>query len=183
MAESTNPPESDPDQYDVPNLKDSRLIGTRGIVIRTHFDPNDEPAWVAFLAALEKLERESISESPDIQIEPDSDSDSEEEEAKGQGDEAAPLDGNDDTEMGDASPAPTSQPLTYESDSIFIVIDPTRQRPYHTLKERLSGASNITLLRLFNDACIAPSPELPANVFERIKPAHRLIDEHGYQVC
>ncbi|KAB5594878.1 hypothetical protein CTheo_1693 [Ceratobasidium theobromae] len=181
LAESINPPESDPDQYDVPNLKDSRLIGTRGIVIRTHFDPNDEPAWVAFLAALEKLERESISESPDIQIEPDSDSDSEEEEAKGQGDEAAPLDGNDDTEMGDASPAPTSQPLTYESDSIFVVIDPTRQRPYHTLKERLSGASNITLLRLFNDACIAPSPELPANVFERIKPAHRLIDEHGYQ--
>ncbi|KAG8716402.1 hypothetical protein FRC11_013385 [Ceratobasidium sp. 423] len=157
-------PGSDP--YDIPNLKDSRVVGTRGIIVRTHLDPNDEPAWNAFLATLERLERESLADISNVQME--SDGDSEDEEA----------DQNEDDEMAEAGPPP----ITYESDAIFTVIDPVKQGTYYALQVRLSNASNIALLRLFNDVSIAPSLSPPDDMPKRIKPGHRLIDEDGFQV-
>ncbi|EUC64975.1 hypothetical protein RSOL_495200 [Rhizoctonia solani AG-3 Rhs1AP] len=153
-------PESDP--YDIPGLKDSRVIGTRGIVVRTHFDSNDEPAWDAFLTILEELERKSLADVPNIQMESDSDSEEDEEE---------------DEEMAKAGPPP----ITYESDAIFTVVDPVKQEAYQAWRDKLSNASNIALLRLFNDASIVPSPSPSATALKRIKPGHRLIDEDGFQ--
>ncbi|CAE6413250.1 hypothetical protein ACGC1H_002960 [Rhizoctonia solani] len=156
-------PESDP--YDIPGLQDSRVIGTRGIVVRTHFDSNDEPAWDAFMTSLEELERKSLADVPNIQMESSNDSE-EDEEGEEEGDD----------EMAEAGPLPI-----YESDAIFTVVDPVKQEAYQAWRDRLSDASNIALLRLFNDASIAPSPSLPATAPKRIKPGHRLIDEDGFQ--
>lgn len=156
---------SESDSNDIPGLKDSRVIGTRGVVVRTHFDSSDEPAWDAFLTSLEELERKSLADVPNIQVESDSDSEDDEE----AGDES----------MNEAGPPP----ISYESDAIFIVVDPVKQEAYRALRDRLSNASNIALLRLFNDASIEPSPSPPPSAPKRIKPGHRLIDEDGFQVC
>ncbi|KAJ1307334.1 hypothetical protein OPQ81_001440 [Rhizoctonia solani] len=158
-------PGSDP--HDIPNLKDSRVIGTRGIVVRTHFDSNDEPAWNAFLKDLEELERKSLADVSGAPME--SDDDSEDDEEADQQDE--------DEEMAEAG----SPPINYESDAIFTVIDPMKQEAYRALRDRLSNASNIALLRLFNDVSIVPSPSPPASAPMRIKPGQRLIDEDGFQ--
>ncbi|KAF8717761.1 Tryptophan synthase beta subunit-like PLP-dependent enzyme, partial [Rhizoctonia solani] len=165
-----------PDPYDILNLKDSRIIGTRGIVVRTHLDSKDEPTWNAFLTTLEDLERKSFGDLPDAQMESDSDSDEEEEE-EGQGEGEETSQRNEDEEMADAG----SKPICYESDALFTIVDPVNKEVYHTLRNKLSNASNITLLRLFNDASIAPSPSLSDNAPKRIKPGHRLIDEDGFQ--
>ncbi|GAB1521742.1 catabolic L-serine/threonine dehydratase [Rhizoctonia solani] len=165
-----------PDPYDIPNLKDSRIIGTRGIVVRTHLDSKDEPTWNAFLTTLEDLERKSFGDLPDAQMESDSDSDEEEEE-EGQGEGEETSQRNEDEEMADAG----SKPICYESDALFTIVDPVNKEVYHTLRNKLSNASNITLLRLFNDPSIAPSPSLSDNAPKRIKPGHRLIDEDGFQ--
>ncbi|CUA75931.1 hypothetical protein RSOLAG22IIIB_01934 [Rhizoctonia solani] len=152
-----------PDPYDIPDLQGSRVIGTRGIVVRTHFDSNDEPAWGAFLKSLEQLERRSLADVSNVQMPMESDSDS--------GEEA------EDEEMVETN----QSPITYGSDAIFIVVDPIKQEAYQALRDRLSNASNIALLRLFNDVSIAPSPSPPASEPKRIKPGHRLIDEDGFQ--
>ncbi|CAE6519288.1 unnamed protein product [Rhizoctonia solani] len=166
-ASMKEPTSFDPgsDTYDIPNLKDSRVIGTRGIIVRTHLHLNDEPAWNAFLTALEGLEKESLADIPSVQMESDSESEDEE------------TDKSEDEEMAEAAPPP----ITYESDAIFTVIDPVRQETYHALRDRLSNASNVAILRLFNDVSIAPSPSPPDNMPKRIKPGHRLIDEDGFQ--
>ncbi|CAE6426959.1 unnamed protein product [Rhizoctonia solani] len=155
------------DPYDIPNLKDSRVIGTRGIVVRTHLDSKDEPAWSKFLTMLEDLERKSLADLPDAQMESDSDSEEEEETDRR----------NEDEEMAEAE----SPPICYESDALFTVVDPVNQEVYHPLRGKLSNASNITLLRLFNDVSVVPSPPLPDNAPKRIKPGHRLMDEDGFQ--
>jgi hypothetical protein len=183
MAEPVNISELDPDPHDIPNLKDSRVIGNRGIVVRTHFEPNDEKAWSIFLAALEELERKSLANMFDNPMESDSESEEEAAEGEDQVDKTSPAGDNADAEMAETELLSAPPPLTYESDAIFVVIDPTKQESHQALKERLSGASNIALLRLFNDASVTPAPDLPPNAPKRIKPGHRLIDEHGYQVC
>ncbi|CAE7204430.1 unnamed protein product, partial [Rhizoctonia solani] len=152
-------PEADP--HDIPGLKDSRVVGTRGVVIRTHFDSNDEPAWNVFLTSLEELERKSLADVPNIQPESSSDGDDDEE--------------SENEEMAEAGPPP----ITYESDAVFTVVDPIKQEAYQPLRDKLSNASNITLLRLFNDVSIALAPSPSASA--RIKPGHRLIDEDGFQ--
>ncbi|CAE6426856.1 unnamed protein product [Rhizoctonia solani] len=159
-----------PDPYDIPGLKDSRVIGTRGIVVRTHLDSEDETIWHTFSAMLEDLERKSLADLPGAQIENDSNSDSEEEEEESDRK-------NEDEEMAEAG----SPPICYESDALFVVVDPVNHEAYHALRDKLSNASNITLLRLLNDVSITSSPTSPDSAPKRIKPGHRLIDEDGFQ--
>ncbi|KAH7341971.1 hypothetical protein B0J17DRAFT_648822 [Rhizoctonia solani] len=155
------------DPYDIPKLEESRVVGTRGIIVRTHFDSDNESAWGAFLITLKEMETKSLADVPNIQAESDSDSED--------GEEADQQ--NEDEEMAEAGPPP----ITYESDAIFTVIDPVNQETYHALRDRLSNASNIALLRLFNDVSVVPSPSLPSDAPKRIKPGHRLIDEDRFQ--
>lgn len=111
----------------------------------------------------------------------DEDSESEDEEGEEQEAPGAGPSKEEDTSMAEDD-QPSTASLAYETDAIFVVIDPTSPNPSQISKELLSDASNIALLRLFNDSSIAPSPPLPAEAPKRIKPGHRLIDENGYQV-
>jgi hypothetical protein len=134
------------------------------------------------LSSLEDLERRSLGIISDSNMDEDSESEEgdegDEKEEKEAGD-AGPSNAGD-TNMTEGDQPSTS--LSYETDAIFVVIDPTRQDLGQTSRELLSDASNITLLRLFNDVFIGPSPPLPADAPKRIKPGHRLIDEDGCQV-
>ncbi|KAG9079003.1 hypothetical protein FS749_008932, partial [Ceratobasidium sp. UAMH 11750] len=139
-----SPFETDPDPHDIPGLNGSGAIGTRGIVVRTHFDPVDQAAWDTFLSSLEDLERRSLSSIADTQDseseEDDDDEHEKEPSATGQGD-------TQDTEMAETD-HPSTTTLTYEADAIFVIVDPTRRELDRTLQESLSNASNLTLLRL-----------------------------------
>ena len=174
-------PETDSDPFDIPGLADSGAIGTRGLVVRTHFDPADDSAWSTFRSTLEDLERKSLSSIADAQMDEDSESEEEDEdEGKGEKEttEAGPSKDEDSSMVEDDQPSTVS--LAYETDAIFVVIDPMNQESGQTSKEVLSDASNIALLRLFNDATIVPSPPAIPGASKRIR--HRLIDEDGYQV-
>lgn len=127
-----------------------------GLLIRTDF--SDEPSWEAFCTRLQDAERELVrgNEGADENasrqpLQPVSVDD--------QGD-----DGDTDSEDEDAPPA------------IFHIVNPS------TPQERavLANASNLTVLRLFNDVDIRPSPTLPHGT-KRINPPNRLVDSHGWQ--
>jgi hypothetical protein len=62
-----------------------------------------------------------------------------------------------------------------EAQRIFTVLDPTDAG----MRSRLSGISNLGVLRLFCDPNIAPAPVRPQDV--RPVPQHRLIDSGGWQ--
>jgi len=179
LAPATNPSsETDSDPFDIPRLADSGAIGTRGLVVRTHFDSIDDSAWSIFRSTLEDLERKSLSSIADTQMDEESESEEEDEE-EGKGKEttgAGPSD--EDTSMTEDN-QPSTISLAYETDAIFVVIDPTSQDSGQLSKEMLSDASNIALLRLFNDATILPSPPVKEGTTKRTR--HRLIDEDGYQ--
>ncbi|KAF8604688.1 hypothetical protein BDV93DRAFT_491993 [Ceratobasidium sp. AG-I] len=181
LAPTTNiSPETNSDPFDIPGLAESGAIGTRGLVVRTHFDSADDPAWSTFRSTLEDLERKSLGSIADAQMDEDSESEDEgEDEGKGEKEtiEAGPSNEEDTSMAEDDQPSTVS--LAYETDAIFVVIDPTSQGPTQTPKDVLSDASNIALLRLFNDAIIVPSPPLMEGAPKRIM--HRLIDEDGYQ--
>lgn len=112
----------------------------------------------------------------------DEESDSEEEdEEEGKGGETtgAGPSNEEDTGMAEDN-QPSTSSLAYETDAILVVIDPASQESGQISKDLLSDASNIALLRLFNDATILPSPPLTEGTTKRT--THRLIDEDGYQV-
>ncbi|KAG8728164.1 hypothetical protein FRC12_021968, partial [Ceratobasidium sp. 428] len=69
--------ETDTDPYDILGLTNSGVVGTRGIVVRTYFDPVDETAWATFLSSLEDLERRSLGSVVDSQMDESSESESE----------------------------------------------------------------------------------------------------------
>ncbi|KAG8766118.1 hypothetical protein FRC12_007076 [Ceratobasidium sp. 428] len=175
--------ETDTDPYDIPGLTNSSVVGTRGIVVRTYFDQVDETAWATFLSSLEDLERRSLGSVVDSQMDESSESESEgeQDDKEQEGESNAPV--QDETQITDAAEKGQhlTTTLTYEADAIFVVVDPTKQERGEVLQGLLAGASNIALLRLFNDALVAPAPGLPANSPKRIKPGHRLIDEDGFQ--
>lgn len=127
------------------------------------------------------MERRSLDSVDDSPMDEDSGSEEEDDGTQEKSDEAASSDAQD--AVMEEADQPTKATLAYETDAIFIVVDPTRQPLGGTSQELLSGASNIKLLRLFNDVSVAPCPPLPTAVPKRIKPGHRLIDEDGFQVC
>ncbi|QRV89498.1 hypothetical protein RhiJN_17516 [Ceratobasidium sp. AG-Ba] len=173
--------ETDPDPNDIPGLADSRAIGTRGIVVRTHFDSAEETAWNNFLSSLEDLERRSLDNIADTQMEEDDESESDEEvdDVQDNSGDAVQSDVHDADMEGGGQPSAIN--LAYATDAIFVVVDPTRRPLGETSQALLSNASNIKLLRIFNDASIAPCPTLPPNAPKRVKPEHRLIDQDGFQ--
>ncbi|KAG8748154.1 hypothetical protein FRC10_008887 [Ceratobasidium sp. 414] len=175
-----SPFETDPDPHDIPGLTESSAIGIRGVVVRTHFDPADQAAWGTFLSSLEDLERRSLSSIADTQ---DSESEGEDDDGEREKGPGTTGQGNaQDTEMAEGD-RPPALALAYETDAVFVIIDPTKQELGRASQESLSNASNITLLRLFNDVLVLPAPLLPANSPKCIKPGHRLIDEDGFRVC
>jgi len=60
---------------------------------------------------------------------------------------------------------------------IFHIIDPPASSHART---ELEGISNLTALRLLNDADVRRIPDPPAGT-KRLKPPNRLVDHHGWQ--
>jgi hypothetical protein len=69
----------------------------------------------------------------------------------------------------------------------FVVIDPSSlSSPFSQLKPRLQNATNLALLRLFNDLDIVPCLSVPEGKRRYkgslgISPSARLVDWHGLQ--
>lgn len=143
------------------------------MIVRTDYS-NDE-AFSQFLETITQSEAEGIeSLFQDEPAEPEATDanpgeqgeESEEEEEEEEGQDAA-----------EAGPQPTGLP-DLES---FIVIDPSApSSPHHQLRQDLTNAANIIILRLFNDVDILPCPPLPQGQKKGAKgPGSRIIDSYG----
>lgn len=129
----------------------TRDVPGLGLIVRTDF--SDEPSWAAFCVRLQDSEKELNDVDENVSKQPL------------QPDNAGEQDDSDsDSEDEDAPPA------------IFHIINPSSPQE----RELLSNASNLTVLRLFNDVDIRPSPT-PAHGVKRINPPNRLVDSHGWQ--
>ena len=71
----------------------------------------------------------------------------------------------------------TSKTITDAETTIVHVLNPPPSSP---LRTSLSGASNLTVLRLLNDVDVRRVLDPPAGT-KRIKPPNRLVDYHGWQ--
>jgi hypothetical protein len=168
--------DSDPfDFVDPPN----GFVNLRGLIIRTDF--SNKEAWDEFLRILadsEKSGKEDLlstgtgAEPMEVDDEEDEDESSDEEDEEN----VDPL-----PDPATGSTSATSQPPFAEDASAFIIIDPSVNPAPHIAPEILLNASNIALLRLFNDVDIIPVPSLPPSN-KRIKPAtNPLVDHTGFQ--
>lgn len=133
-----------------------------GIIVRT--DYSDDTAWDGFVSALKDAEKDLVSPEDD---ETPSAGDA----AEGSAARAGEPDSESDEEMdADNGSNGEGQLLT----AIFTLINPSLP----TLRNRLSGISNLTALRLFNDVDIVPAPRPPQGT-HRIKPGNRIMDLNG----
>lgn len=132
-----------------------------GIIVRT--DYSDDTAWDGFVSALKDAEKDLVSPEDD---ETPSAGDA----AEGSAARAGEPDSESDEEMDADNGNGEGQLLT----AIFTLINPSLP----TLRNRLSGISNLTALRLFNDVDIVPAPRPPQGT-HRIKPGNRIMDLNG----
>ena len=129
----------------------TRDVPVLGLIVRTDF--SDEPSWGAFCTRLRDSEKDIISDSGDMDEKQPLQSDSADEP-------------EDDSDSGDEDVPP----------AIFHIVDPSSAQE----RALLEDASNLMVLRLFNDVDIRPSPVPPPGV-KRIHPPNRLVDKHGWQ--
>lgn len=145
-----------------------------GLIIRTEY--SDDSAWSSFVEAVKAAEKDlNASDDEDMEeeatgepstsvsrVEVGSESESESEEEEG------------DMEVDPRNEGPSVR-MAKEDASLFIFASPPESSP---LRSRLSGASNITILRIFNDVTVLHAPTLPSGS-RRINPGHRLMDFDG----
>ncbi|KAI5118838.1 hypothetical protein M0805_006158 [Coniferiporia weirii] len=152
------------------------LLGTSsvvvGIVVRTDYS-NDE-AWGGFVDTLKEAEKDlAAPEDVDAMAEdvPRSDEPSasatQNEVEEGSASESESESEDDATGAGSTSTNPVS---------LFALASPPASSP---LRAHLSGASNLTALRLFNDVDTVRAPVPPTGT-RRVKPGHRLVDLDGF---
>jgi hypothetical protein len=141
---------------------DSVSLDTPGLGLLVRTDFTDEAAWQAFLTKLRDAESE-FSADLDVPMDEDDNDDENDEEGEDEG-------RNDDNEV---SPDPSS----LKSAPIFHVIDSPTSNP---TRERLSGITNLTAMRLFNDVDVRRAPGPPRGM-PPIKPPNRLVDYQGWQ--
>lgn len=142
--------DGDPDPFD----RVTHDVPGLGLIVRTDF--SDEASWAEFCTRLQDSEKELIQGSDDG------------------GENASKPDGAEEDEQGDSDDNGDS-----DSDgppAIFHIINPSPAPE----RELLINVSNLTVLRLFNDVDIRPSPTLPQGA-KRIDPPNRLVDCHGWQ--
>ncbi|KIO33576.1 hypothetical protein M407DRAFT_240978 [Tulasnella calospora MUT 4182] len=168
---------------------EGRVVNAKGVIVRTDF--SNDAAWDEFVSRVKEAEKEGVSglttgpgeEEGDGEEGEDSESSSDEEE---EGD-AQQMD-VDPTGGGEGS-APRA-----EVPSVFHIINPAPTDPLRALVE---NASNIRLLRLFNDVQIVPAPPKPrppqGDLFSGMPkkkqqqpqpekpPSNRLVDKFGWK--
>ena len=175
-------PLSDP--FDFVDEPDS-AVPLRGIIVRTDFDDDDK--WAGFCATVLKSERDGVENLLSASAPPEPATGTSNDE--GEGDESSSEDDGEQHADGDtAMPGDTSDnslSIGPESDA-FIFVDPSKWRSASETHPLLQhNASNITLLRLFNDIDIVPCLPKPQGT-KRVKgslgqsPSARLVDWHGF---
>jgi len=103
------------------------------------------------------------------------DSEDEEEEEEGESEAQADAKGQGENSGGTADYTMEDTSTVDAKDNAFLALDLAPE-----FREGFLNASNLTLLRLFNDVDIVPCPKLPQGA-QRIRPANRLVDRDGYQ--
>jgi len=170
-----------PDPFDFVDEPDS-AVPLRGIIVRTDFIDDDK--WAEFCETVLKSEQEGMADLLSSNMLPGSTIDAPND--KGDEDESSSEDN--DEQDADAMAGDTSGktiPTGLESDT-FIFVDSSKW-PSSTEGPPvpLRNASNIALLRLFNDIDIVPCLPLPQGG-KRVKgslgqsPSLRLVDWHGF---
>ncbi|KAG9011188.1 hypothetical protein FRB90_007421 [Tulasnella sp. 427] len=130
------------------------VVNARGVIVRTDF--SDDAAWETFLGHVKVAEREGfegmMAGGPDEKKEEDEEDqdDSESSDEEDQDEDGAQQ--QMDVDQGSSSTAVPQVP------SIFHIVDPPPSDP---LRSSLQDASNIRLLRLFNDVQVVPAPPKP----------------------
>ncbi|KZT41527.1 hypothetical protein SISSUDRAFT_1042889 [Sistotremastrum suecicum HHB10207 ss-3] len=151
------------DFQDPPNL----IVSKRGIIVRTDF--SDDNAWDSFCKAVSDSEIEGVKEmQAGQQAEEDDGEDGDESSSE---DEEAQAPDTAGSMPDDDVSTPASDDDTPSSFIIFSA-------PEH--RSILEGASNLSLLRLFNDVSLVHAPPKPKDATE--KPIqHVLVDRDGLQ--
>lgn len=137
----------------------TRGVPELGLIVRTDF--SDESSWAAFCARLQDSEKELILGS-----------DRADENASKQPDGHGEQGGSDDEDSDDDSDEDEDE----DPSTIFHIINPSSPQE----RELFANISNLTVLRLFNDVDLRPSPT-PPHATKRIDPPNRLVDCHGWQ--
>jgi hypothetical protein len=174
-----------PDPFDFADEPDG-VVPLRGIIVRTDFLDDDK--WTAFCETVLKSEQAGMADLLNSSVLPESATDTPNDERKK--DESSSEDDDEQDADGDTAMAgdagDTSAHAGPGSDA-FIFFDPSKQTSAsggHPLL--LQNASNITLLRLFNDIDIVPCLPIPKGGRKRAKgsfsklPSARLVDWHRF---
>lgn len=166
---------NDPDPLDLDDGPDG-LVKLKGAIIRT--DYSDDTAWESILTAVQTAEQEGFAqlaaaaegddEAGESSGEDDEEDEGEEEETK-------------DDQMDTSGEASESGPPP----SIFHIVQP----PSGELRAALENASNLRLLRLFNDIEIIRAPTKPpppgeyfvASKKKPVSPNNRLVEKYSYK--
>jgi len=156
LPEATSIAESDSDPDPLDGV--TRDVPELGLIVRTDF--TDEPSWTAFCTRLQDSEKDLILGGDDV----DDNASKQPPQPDGMGN--SEQDGGDDEDPEDEDTPP----------AIFHTINPSSPQE----RELLAGTSNLTILRLFNDVDVRPSPT-PLRGTKRINPPNRLVDYHGWQ--
>lgn len=151
-----------------------RLVGDSsavvGIVVRT--DYSNESAWTRFVETVKAAEKElNTPETNEDAVDEPSTSSSQGETQFGSETGSGEDDGDTELSLQDENtPAQTTVVATLVS-----FVSPPGSDP---LRARLIGASNLTLLRLFDDVSVQNAPSMPPGS-KAVKPGCRLIDMDG----
>ncbi|TFY76352.1 hypothetical protein EWM64_g7661 [Hericium alpestre] len=143
-------------------------VAAPGIIVRT--DYTNEEAWRTFYATLIEAEKD-FTESDDANVEPTPDTS-----AQAGPSTSAPT--HEDAEMADANAEAEEEEEDDEEEPLvfFSVLNPEDPAK----RQRITGISNLTALRLLSDVSIRSAPPVPQGE-KRIKPGNRLVDLDGLQ--
>ncbi|KAG8910690.1 hypothetical protein FRC01_006188, partial [Tulasnella sp. 417] len=184
----------DKDPFDLDDgSSESRSVNMKGVIVRTDF--SNDAAWDQFVAQVREAEKEGFSglmAGPDEQEggeEEGEDSESSDEEEE---EEGAPQQ----MDVDPAGQGSSSSASQGDAPSVFHIINPAPTDPLRPLVE---NASNLRLLRLFNDVQIVPAPPKPrppqGDLFSgmpkkkqqqpqaetKSSPNNRLVDKFGWK--
>lgn len=171
------------DPFDFADEPDG-VIPLRGIIVRTDFLDDDK--WTAFCETVLKSEQAGMADLLDSSTAPESATDAPNYGAEEEESSSEDGDGQD-ADRGTAvagGAADKSVHASSDSDA-FIFFDPSKETSPPGGRPLLQNASNITLLRLFNDIDIVTCLPIPQGG-KRSKgslstsPSARLVDWHGF---
>jgi hypothetical protein len=152
-----------PDPYDFVDNPDG-LVLRKGVIVRTDFT-NDE-AWNAVVQIINESEKSGAAELSQI-------ADATPDEAGESGSESESEDEEGDTEMAGSSALKEDDAIAF--DSSFIIYDPPADQ-----RSLFTNASNLRLVRIFNDVDIIGNPPPSKSQKRTAAGVNKLVDFDGF---